>query len=124
MKKRIRFSILLLGSLPWLLCGTGARAQTGEYIGFIYPAGGLQGTTVQVRLGGQRIDGVHQVLVSGEGVEARVVEYWRRLANQDLNYMRENLKDLKRDKTTKNDPAKQALMARINRDEQAEDETL
>ena len=47
------------------------------YIGFVYPAGGQQGTTFQIRLGGQDLDGVDGVLVSGTGFPAKVVEYQR-----------------------------------------------
>ena len=44
----------VLGLVAWLAtasaaCGAGPR----PYIGYVYPAGGQQGTTFQVRLGGQ-----------------------------------------------------------------------
>ena len=73
-----------------------SHAQTRPYIGFAYPAGGQQGTTLQIRLGGQGMDYVHSVLVSGSGVTARVVEYCRRLNNQELQLLNEQLKELKR----------------------------
>ena len=58
-----------------------ARAQRGAYIGFAYPAGGRQGTTVQIRLGGQRLTGLYGVSVSGEGVQARLVKFFGRISN-------------------------------------------
>ena len=72
-----------------------ARAQPTPYVGLVYPAGGQQGTTVQVRLGGQRLDGAHDAIVTGEGVSAKLVEFRRRLSNQELSLMREQLRELK-----------------------------
>jgi hypothetical protein len=73
-----------------------ARAQARPYIGFVYPAGGQQGTTFQVRLGGQGLDDVNSVLLTGSGVTARVLEYRRRLNNQEVQLLKEQLKELQR----------------------------
>ena len=40
-----------------------AQAQVRPYIGFVYPAGGQQGTTFHVHLGGQGLDDVNQAMV-------------------------------------------------------------
>ena len=73
-----------------------AHAQPRPYIGYVYPAGGRQGTTVQIRLGGQNLDGVDAVWVSGTGVQAKVTEYFRRLGNQEMTLLREQLTELRR----------------------------
>ncbi len=70
--------------------------QATPYIGFVYPAGGQQGTTVQIQLGGQRIDGLRQAVISGEGVSAEVTNYYRKLSPQELTLLREQLKELRR----------------------------
>src|SRR5512146_1473103 len=49
---------------------TVALAQPRPYIGYVYPAGGQQGTNVQIRLGGQGLDDLTGVLVTGAGVTA------------------------------------------------------
>ena len=72
-----------------------ARAQR-PYIGFVYPAGGQQGTTVQVRFGGQGMEQVSAILVSGTGVTVRSSECYRRLDNSEINLLTDQLKDLKR----------------------------
>ncbi len=72
-----------------------ARAQR-PYIGYAYPAGGQVGTTTQLRLGGQGLDDVEGVIVSGPGVTARLVEYRRRLGNQEITLLNEQLKELKK----------------------------
>ncbi|MFW5693483.1 MAG: hypothetical protein ACOCWL_04645, partial [Thermoguttaceae bacterium] len=71
-------------------------AASGQYIGFVYPAGAQRGTTTLIRLGGQRIDGVEGAIVSGDGVEAKLVDYHRWLNNQEIRLLRENLRDLRR----------------------------
>ena len=72
-----------------------AVGQATPYIGYAFPAGGQQGTTVQVRLGGQRIDGVTGAVVSGQGVTARLASYQRQLSNQEIRILRDQLAELK-----------------------------
>src|SRR5436190_1112603 len=73
-----------------------ARSQPRPYMGYAYPAGGRQGTTFQVRLGGQNMDDVNAVLVSGAGVTTRIVEYYWRQNNQEQALLNEQLQILKR----------------------------
>jgi hypothetical protein len=87
--------LILMSGVAWLAVTSATLAQTRPYVGFVYPAGGQQGTTFQVRLGGQGLDGVNDVLVTGRGVTARLVEYHRRLNNQELQLLKEQLKELK-----------------------------
>ena len=49
----------ILGLAGLLATGSAAQGQPRPYIGYVYPAGGQQGTTVKVKLGGQRLDGVN-----------------------------------------------------------------
>ncbi len=85
----------VLGLAAWLATTSAAFAQVRPYIGYAYPAGGQQGTTFQVRLGGQGLDDVRSVLVTGPGVQARVVDYHRRLNNQEIQLLREQMRELK-----------------------------
>ena len=82
----------------------------GQYIGFVYPAGGKQGTTFHVKLGGQRLDYVDRVLVSGEGVSTRVIEFYGRIGNQELRYLREQMRELQRGKSAVS-PAMVSMMS-------------
>jgi len=97
------FSVL---GLAVLAAASPAAYAQRPYIGYVYPAGGQQGTTFQIRLGGQNLDGVDAVLVSGTGVQAKVTEYFRRLGNQETTLMREQLADLR--KAAKEAAAKEA----------------
>ena len=82
----------------WLALAPAAQAQVRPYIGFVYPAGGQQGTTFQIKLGGQGLEDVNRVFVTGSGVTARVVEYDRTLNTQEITLLNEQLKELKRGK--------------------------
>jgi hypothetical protein len=81
--------VLLLGLAP-------ALSQPRPYIGFVYPAGGQQGTTFQIRLGGQALEEVTGVLVSGEGVTAKLAANYRRLDNQEMQLLNEQAATLRR----------------------------
>lgn len=62
--------IMICGAAAW-----GLPSEQDPYIGYVYPAGGQQGTVFRVIIGGQRIRGVGRVFVSGDGVRARAVGY-------------------------------------------------
>jgi hypothetical protein len=89
---------VVLGACGWLAFVPAAQAQVRPYIGFVYPAGGQQGTTFQIKLGGQGLEDLNGVFVSGSGVTARVVEFDRILGNQEVTLLSEQLKELKRGK--------------------------
>ena len=78
-----------------LVTSSAAQAQQRPYIGFVYPAGGQQGTTFQIKLGGQGLDGIKDAVVSGPGVTTKVVEYFRKMGPQDMQLLGEQLKELK-----------------------------
>ena len=63
-------------------------------IGYVYPAGGRQGTTLQATLGGQFLNGATSVFVSGGGVQAAVVDYTKPLTPQQFRMLREQLQAL------------------------------
>src|ERR1035441_4827503 len=90
--------LVVLVAAGWLAFAPAAQAQVRPYIGFVYPAGGQQGTTFQIRLGGQGLEDVNQVFITGSGVTARLLEYDRLLGPQEVMLLNEQLKELKRGK--------------------------
>jgi hypothetical protein len=94
---RFRLFIHPAPLIAWLfLLGLAPLAQAQRpYIGYVYPAGGQQGTTFQVRLGGQALNDLDGVLISGKGISAKIVEYMPRLQNMELTLLQEQLKELK-----------------------------
>ena len=73
--------------------------QNVPHIGYVYPAGGQQGATFRVVVGGQHLANVANAYVSGTGVQAAVVEYNRPLTQKEFKDLRDKLKEL-RDKRT------------------------
>lgn len=93
--KRFRATRFLAIMLASIAAAPVAMAQKRPHIGYAYPAGGRQGEVFQIKLGGQDLDNVNGVLVTGPGVSAKVVEYFRRLGNQEVQLLNEQLKELK-----------------------------
>lgn len=89
-----------------------ARAQS--YIGFVYPAGGQQGTTFQCTLGGQRLEGVCGVSVSGKGVEGHVVEYNKKMNPQEMQLLQEQIRELRAIPAAKRDTTTSNLITRLD----------
>ena len=77
-----------------LAVAAGARAGRNPGIGYVYPAGGRQGTTFEVALAGRYLDGVTDVLVSGGGVQATVIKHVKPLTGKEINLLRDRLKEL------------------------------
>jgi hypothetical protein len=107
--------ILRILSLLVIALGVAARAQTpavrpAPHIGYLYPAGGQQGTTVTVAVGGQLLTGATQIYFSGRGLQARVLEYDRPLTNKELMDLREKATALQEKRAAaRNDPKKPGL---------------
>jgi hypothetical protein len=70
-----------------------ARAQNAPHIGYVYPAGGRQGTTFQVTVGGQFPSGITNfaVVMDGNLARAKVVHYDRPLKPNEQQALKEEL---------------------------------
>ncbi len=62
-----------------------AQAQNAPRLGYVYPAGGRQGETFTVRVGGQYLASVTGVAISGAGVQAAILDYDRPLPQREIN---------------------------------------
>ncbi len=86
--------LVLVAFMPW------ARAQPlPPHIGYVYPAGGRQGTTGQLAVGGQYLNNASGAFVSGDGVQVKVGEYTRPLTQKEFNDLRDKLKELQEKRT-------------------------
>ncbi len=81
---------------------TSAWAQR-QYIGYVYPAGGQQGATFPIKLGGQVLLDPSDVVVSGEGVSVRLIDYYKVWNNQELQMLRQQQAELRKKNTTVGD---------------------
>jgi hypothetical protein len=79
------------------------------YLGYVYPAGGQQGTTFSVRIGGQRLEGASEAIVSGDGVRAVVKNCFEKINTQDMRLLKEQLQLFKKGQGKKQQAAEQEL---------------
>ncbi len=66
-----------------------ANQRPSPRLGYVYPAGGQQGTTVTVSVGGQNLIGASAAFFSTSGIEVKVVGHERPLTQKELNDLRE-----------------------------------
>src|ERR1019366_4997279 len=87
--------LLRLGVELALLAVTAtAQQQQIPHAGYVYPAGGRQGTSFEVIVGGQFLDGVKTALLSGAGVQATVVDHFKPLTPAQAAQLRDQAKEL------------------------------
>ena len=81
-----------------LVAAAGAIAQSqllnNPHAGFAYPAGGQQGTTVQVRVGGRFLEGTTGAVFSARGLRADIVGYDKPLTQREITDLREKAQQL------------------------------
>jgi len=102
---RYLFVLALIAALP---TASDAQARREPHIGYLYPAGGQQGTVIEIAVGGQLLRGAQDVYVSGEGVRASVVKHYRLRRNipqEQRQALRKRLEEL-RDKRLEELPPK------------------
>jgi len=85
------------GAILLLLMGTLAAdaQQNSPHAAFVYPAGGRLGSTFEVIVGGQYLEGAKEVFFAGDGVKAEVIGFSKPLSGKELDDIRAQLKDLK-----------------------------
>lgn len=78
----------------WLALCAGAAAQNTPHIGYIHPAGGQRGTTVNATIGGQYLDGVSDAHVSGAGVTIEILKHRTPIRQNIFNELRQKRREL------------------------------
>ena len=87
---------LLLGAIAFVSAAWGQQGGREPHIGYLYPAGGQAGTTFEVIAGGQNLRGAKgDILVSGEGIQATAVEYYRPVRNLNGDQRKEIARRMK-----------------------------
>ncbi len=66
------------------------------HAGFAYPAGGRQGTTVHVMVGGRYLEGVSGAVFSARGLEAEVAGYDKPLSRREISELRDKAQELQK----------------------------
>ncbi|MHC4781038.1 MAG: hypothetical protein ACYTFG_20895, partial [Planctomycetota bacterium] len=116
MKKTILLSTLAM--LAFSVSPARGQAKRGQpEIGYLYPAGGQQGTIVRVIVGGQNLRNIKGVHVTGEGLFPSVVRYmgrFTRLNGEERRALAEMIVEAKKaiDPEVKLDPRTAQWMKR------------
>ena len=79
-------------------------ATRDPHIGYVYPAGGRQGTTFRVTVGGQSLRGATDVHVTGDGVQASVLRHYppfRNLSDEERGALAQKMRELLQDRWSK-----------------------
>jgi hypothetical protein len=105
-----RSVVLAVALALWIAAPLAAQAPNAPHAGYVYPAGGQQGTTVQVRVGGRFLDGAATALVSGRGVRGRVENIDKPLTQRQIADLREKAAGLQKSAKT---PAERRALADI-----------
>ena len=77
-----------------------ALAQNAPHLAYVLPAGGQQGTTFQVKAGGQFLPHVSAVYVSGRGVKATMSDYARPMNAMQALQLRDRMQELQKQPMT------------------------
>jgi hypothetical protein len=89
--------IAFLAAVLALAFAPAAEAQQKEpHVGYLYPAGGRQGETFQITVGGQFFDEEAAVFISGDGIEAKVLACKKPPTPRELNELREKMQELQK----------------------------
>lgn len=79
--------LVLFGSAGWIF------AANVPHIGYVFPAGGQQGSTFVATVGGQYMQGATNVFVSGKGVKVDIVKYSVKYDSKRLRQFMNNRKN-------------------------------
>ncbi|HPP52751.1 MAG TPA: PPC domain-containing protein [Thermoguttaceae bacterium] len=89
-----RLFLMGWGSFVLFSLAAPAQAQRTFQIGYVYPAGGQQGSTFEVVVAGQFLAGADKILVSGPGVQATITEMVRPMTGREINDLRIQIDEL------------------------------
>ncbi len=85
----------IFATLLLLLAASSALAQPfTPRTGYVYPAGGKQGATIEVTVGGQYFDKINEARFSGGGIKATVGEVVKPIKQGDFGPLRDRLTEL------------------------------
>lgn len=96
-----RSVVLACCSVLFLFSATSLHAQPANAprlpprLAFVYPAGGAQGTTITVTLGGERLADAKLVHFDRPGLSAKIIGYERPLTQRETTAYREQLDQLR-----------------------------
>ncbi len=101
-----------------ILFFAGLASAEPPHIGYAYPAGGQQGTTFRVMIGGQYLQGSSKVFVNGEGVRVNIVKHTVKYESKRLRQIFRNIENAQATIKGKEGSELEKLRRRIMQSEQ------
>jgi hypothetical protein len=71
-----------------------ARAQRNPHIGYIFPAGAQQGSSVEITVGGENLVGTREALISGGGIDAKVIGHAAPFSERQLSMVNRKMQEI------------------------------
>ncbi len=99
-----RRALLIAAAVAVFASAVTAQPPT-PHAGYVYPAGGRRGASIEVRVGGQFLNGANKAYVSGRGVDAKVTEYRRPLTGAEAQKLRDEMQQLNQKRAASIRPA-------------------
>jgi hypothetical protein len=87
----------------------GASNEREPHIGYLYPAGGQQGSVIKITVGGQFIKDANEVYVTGQGVHGSVIRYIGRVKPLNPDQKKELQKRLNELRKKQQGPGKKPI---------------
>ena len=84
----VLWATALLAAVPW------ADAQQDPHIGYIFPAGAQQGTALEITVGGEYLADTKEALISGDGIQARVIGHAAPFSERRLQMVKRKLQQI------------------------------
>ena len=95
----------------WALLASQALAQSQReaHIGYVFPAGGQQGTTFEAVIGGANLGEATAVTISGSGVQAKIAKQERQVTSKEQQELKEQLAKLKEKRKQGEEPSAEEM---------------
>jgi len=94
--RRTAWALVLIGMLAAPAAPARGQQANSPHAGFAYPAGGRQGTTVQVMVGGRNLEGVSGAVFTGRGLKAEIAGYDKPLSQREITELRDKAQELQK----------------------------
>ena len=95
--RRIEWAAVLIATaLAAAVSPAQGQPLNSPHAGYVYPAGGQQGTTVQVTVGGRYLEGASGAVFSARGLRAEIVGYDKPLPQREIPDLREKAQELQK----------------------------
>ena len=88
--------MLIVTALTAAVLPAQGQPLNSPHAGFAFPAGGQQGTTVQVAVGGRYLEGASGAVYSARGLRADIVGYDKPLSQREIQDLREKAQELQK----------------------------